>query len=92
MERSRRRNLGRMHSSHPSLTRREREIAGLVAEGLTNVGIAQRLSISKRTVESHVEHVKKKLSFASRLQIIVWVIEHRADEQDQPPISMRSRA
>lgn len=58
---------------NPSLTRREREIAELVAEGLTNRVIATRLVISQRTVQGHVEHILIKLDFTSRTQIAVWV-------------------
>jgi predicted ATPase/DNA-binding CsgD family transcriptional regulator len=59
------------------LTRREREIAGLLAEGLTNKEIATRLVISQRTVESHVDHVLAKLGLTSRAQVAGWV----ADQQ-----------
>jgi DNA-binding NarL/FixJ family response regulator len=44
-----------------SLTDREREVLGLMAEGLTNTGIAQRLYLSERTVEAHVRHLLMKL-------------------------------
>jgi DNA-binding NarL/FixJ family response regulator len=43
------------------LTEREREVLQLVAEGLTNAGIARRLHLSERTVEAHVRHVLMKL-------------------------------
>ncbi|MFE5703965.1 ATP-binding protein [Rhodococcus koreensis] len=57
------------------LTKREREVADLVAEGLTNRAIAARLVISPRTAQGHVEHVLTKLGFTSRTQIAAWVIE-----------------
>src|ERR1700674_1144723 len=57
----------------PSLTRREREVAILVAQGLTNREIATRLFISERTAESHVEEIRGKLGFPSRVQIANWV-------------------
>jgi DNA-binding CsgD family transcriptional regulator/sugar lactone lactonase YvrE len=57
----------------PSLTRREREVAILVAQGLTNREIATRLFISERTAESHVEQIRGKLGFHSRGQIAAWV-------------------
>ncbi|QSE90769.1 protein kinase [Rhodococcus pseudokoreensis] len=60
------------------LTRREREVADLVAEGLTNRAIAARLVISPRTAAGHVEHVLTKLGFTSRAQIAAWVVEHRS--------------
>ena len=59
----------------PSLTRREREVAALVAQGLTNREIAQRLFISERTAESHVEQIRSKLGFRSRVQVAAWVTE-----------------
>ncbi|MQY09318.1 ATP-binding protein [Actinomadura macrotermitis] len=54
------------------LTPRELEIAGLVAQGLTNREIAARLVIAKRTADSHVEHILAKLGFTSRAQIAAW--------------------
>lgn len=58
------------------LTRREKEIANLVAEGLGNREIAERLFLSKRTVDSHVEHIFTKLGFSSRTQLANWVLEN----------------
>jgi len=55
------------------LSRRELEIARLVAEGLTNREIASRLFISERTVDGHLEHVREKLGFNTRAQIATWV-------------------
>ncbi|WP_433303512.1 ATP-binding protein [Actinoplanes sp. CA-030573] len=55
------------------LTRREREIAGLAARGLTNRQIAAAAHISERTAESHIQHILTKLGFASRRQIAGWV-------------------
>jgi DNA-binding CsgD family transcriptional regulator/tetratricopeptide (TPR) repeat protein len=54
------------------LTRRELEIAGQVAEGLTNREIASRSFISVRTAEYHVEQIRNKLGFNSRSQIAAW--------------------
>jgi non-specific serine/threonine protein kinase len=56
------------------LTRREREIAGLVARGLGNREIAERLYLSKRTVDSHIEHIFGKLAITSRGQLADWVL------------------
>ncbi|MBZ4014741.1 LuxR C-terminal-related transcriptional regulator [Streptomyces purpurogeneiscleroticus] len=53
----------------PALTNRERQVAALVAEGLTNRQIAERLVVSKRTADAHVEHILNKLGLTSRTQI-----------------------
>ena len=58
------------------LTRREREIAGLVAEGMTNREIAQKLYISERTAEGHVEQIRNKLGFSSRSQVASWATQN----------------
>ncbi len=55
------------------LTRREREVAVLVARGLSNRQIAAAAHISERTVESHVQHILDKLGFANRAQVAAWV-------------------
>lgn len=55
------------------LSRREVEVARLVATGMSNRAIADKLFLSERTVESHVDHVLTKLGFASRAQIAAWV-------------------
>jgi non-specific serine/threonine protein kinase len=60
------------------LTRRERQIADLVAEGMSNKQIAAELVISQRTAEAHVEHILVKLEFNSRAQIAAWVVGHRS--------------
>ena len=54
------------------LTRRQREVADLVAQGLTDREIAARLVISPRTAESHVEQILTRLGFRSRAQIAAW--------------------
>jgi non-specific serine/threonine protein kinase len=58
-----------------SLTRREREIAALVATGLTNREIAGKLFLSVRTVEVHVDHALTKLGFRTRTQLAAWIHE-----------------
>ncbi|MFI5621914.1 ATP-binding protein [Nocardioides sp. NPDC051685] len=54
------------------LTRRETEVASLVTEGLTNQEIADRLVISIRTAEAHVENILRKLGVSSRHAIAAW--------------------
>ena len=54
------------------LSGREREVASLVARGLTNRQIGDRLGISDRTVESHVEHLRQKLGLGSRTELAIW--------------------
>ncbi|MPZ26641.1 MAG: AAA family ATPase [Micromonosporaceae bacterium] len=55
------------------LTPREREVAILLAEGLTNSEIARRLVISRKTVAVHVSHILGKLEMSSRTQVAAWV-------------------
>jgi DNA-binding NarL/FixJ family response regulator len=58
-------------STPESLTPREREVLGLMAEGLTNVGIARRLFLNERTVETHVGSILAKLGLLANVE------EHR---------------
>lgn len=57
---------------------REREVAALVAKGVTNREMAARLFISERTAEGDVEQSRNKLSFPSRIQIAAWSPPTRA--------------
>ncbi|GAF49004.1 hypothetical protein RW1_065_00090 [Rhodococcus wratislaviensis NBRC 100605] len=61
--------------SPPPLTKRELQVAELVAEGLTNKAIATRLVISPRTAQGHVEYVLAKLGFTSRAQVAAWFVD-----------------
>ena len=72
--------LGRVHGGFArldaatdplhALTRREREVALFVADGLTNIQIADRLVISRRTVEEHVSKILRKLGVRSRVAVV----------------------
>ncbi len=57
-----------------TLTRREREVAPLVAAGMSNRQIAEQLYVSERTVETHVQNILMKLGFGSRSQVAVWAV------------------
>jgi DNA-binding CsgD family transcriptional regulator len=63
------------------LTTREREVADLVALGLTSKDIAARLVVSKRTVDSHLEHILGKLGYNSRVQVAALAAHEQAREQ-----------
>jgi DNA-binding CsgD family transcriptional regulator/sugar lactone lactonase YvrE len=60
------------------LSPREVEVAGMVAQGLTNREIAKKLFISERTVDGHLEHVREKLGVNTRTQIATWVVRDGA--------------
>ena len=57
------------------LTKREKQVATLVARGASNRDIADTLVISKRTAETHVENILTKLGFTSRNQIMAWMTD-----------------
>jgi DNA-binding NarL/FixJ family response regulator len=57
------------------LSPREREVAALVKQGLSNREIAEALVISESTAEVHVKRILSKLGFRSRAQIAVWAVE-----------------
>jgi pimeloyl-ACP methyl ester carboxylesterase/DNA-binding CsgD family transcriptional regulator len=60
---------------HDPLSPREREVAALVAQGLTNRQIAERLVVTEGTATLHVKHTLAKLGFRSRAQIAAWAVE-----------------
>ena len=55
---------------------REREVLALIAEGLSNTEIAERLSISEKTVRNHASNLFDKLGVWSRAQAIVFARDH----------------
>lgn len=65
------------------LTRREREVAELVAQGLSNKQIAAKLVVSLRTAEGHVERILTKQGFRTRAQIASWFTESRFTESTE---------
>ncbi len=66
----------RQDARHGPLTPREREVAGLVARGLSNREIATQLFITEKTAANHIEHIMTKLNLRSRAQIAVWAVQN----------------
>ena len=66
------------------LTRRERQVAQLIVQGLTNKQIATTLVIAPRTAEYHVENILTKLGFTSRTQIATWAAAQERSVSEQP--------
>jgi len=62
--------------SDGELTTREREVAALIAEGLTNSQLAERLFISPKTAAVHVSNILTKLGLSSRAEIAAWAVRH----------------
>jgi DNA-binding CsgD family transcriptional regulator len=66
---------GRPVADAGPLSRREREVVAMVAAGMTNRQIAERLFIAERTAEGHVERIRNKLGFRSRTEVATWAVE-----------------
>ena len=67
--------LPRLRRAVPTnLTARQTEVAALVAEGLTNRELSERLGISERSAESHLERIRLRLGFRSRSQVAAWYV------------------
>jgi pimeloyl-ACP methyl ester carboxylesterase len=67
--------LPRLRRAVPTgLTARQTEVAALVADGLTNREVAERLSITERSAESHLERIRLRLGFRSRAQVAAWYV------------------
>ena len=64
------------NSAQITLSAREMEIIDLVAEGLTNQEIAERLTISKRTVDNHVSNMFTKTGSKNRVALLNWAMDH----------------
>jgi len=67
------------------LTRRELEVAVMVAKGMSNRQIAARLVLTERTVEGHVENLLSKLHFHSRAAVAAWVVAQNELAVERPP-------
>jgi predicted ATPase/DNA-binding CsgD family transcriptional regulator len=75
-------------ASAPLLTRREWEVAGLIAQGYTNKAIAAELVLSPHTVGGHVERLFSKLGISTRAQVATWLAQHH----DQAPRPVRAHS
>ena len=67
------------------LTPRQQEVAGLIAAGLSNREIAERLVLTGGTVANHVEQILRRLGFRSRTQVAVWAAERGLLPADGAP-------
>jgi pimeloyl-ACP methyl ester carboxylesterase/DNA-binding CsgD family transcriptional regulator len=65
---------GRHRGARPTLTARQREVAALIAAGCTNREIGERLGITERSAEAHVERIRYRMDFRSRTQIAAWYV------------------
>jgi DNA-binding NarL/FixJ family response regulator len=65
-----------------SLTEREQEVLGLLANGLTNKDIAQTLILSVRTVEAHLRNIYSKLDVSSRTEAALWAVHNGYGNED----------
>jgi DNA-binding CsgD family transcriptional regulator len=72
-------------TSASQLTRREEEVADLVARGLSNLAIAHKLFLSPATVATHVSHILEKLGFSSRVEVAAWIVERRLRQEAGGP-------
>jgi DNA-binding NarL/FixJ family response regulator len=82
------RNLVLVQVQHQqSLTRREREVATLVARGLSNAEVAERLSLSVRTVESHVYRASTKLGVGDRRALVALLAGRQPSRRDHTPVA-----
>ena len=80
-------NFEHLPTSPLDLTAREREVVVLVANGMTNRQIAERLVVGNRTVDSHVRSALGKLGF----QLADWALEHGLAARSAQPHTARTR-
>jgi DNA-binding NarL/FixJ family response regulator len=73
----------RSEERHAELSKREREVLGLVAEGLPNKLIARRLEISEKTVKAHLTNVFHRIRVTDRTQAALWAQRHGLNASDE---------
>ncbi len=74
------------------LTQRERQICSVIAAGASNKEIAERLSITGRTVKAHLTNIFQKLGLSTRLQLAIYALEVPRPASDQSPIDRGERS
>ncbi len=67
--------MGADYHSADSLSERELQVIELIAAGLTNQDIAERLEISKRTVDNHISNILSKTRTANRVALVRWALQ-----------------
>lgn len=65
-----------------NLTSREVEVIRLIALGLTNNEIADRLFITRHTVKAHLENIYRKLSLKNKVQVAIYAVKHNLIDLD----------
>jgi len=66
------------------LTAREREVLGMIAEGLSNKAIAARLVISPKTAGNHIEHIYSKIGVTNRARASLFAVRNSLIDESEP--------
>jgi NarL family two-component system response regulator LiaR len=72
-------------NGHPDLTRREREILRLLAQGLSNSALANKLWVTEQTIKFHLSNIYRKLGVANRTEASRWAQVHGLLDDGMPP-------
>ncbi len=73
----------RNNNDRSLLSRREREIAGLVSQGYSNKGVAEKLSIAEQTVKNHLHNIFDKLDISDRLELALYALHKRLNTHQE---------
>jgi DNA-binding CsgD family transcriptional regulator len=73
------------------LTRRQREVAVLIARGYSDAEIAQALVLTRGTASNHVAHILRRMGYRSRAQVAAWAVSHGLLAADGPDRSVQAR-